>query len=378
MFKKNYLKFFSIFLVILILIQFSYHQNLLDFYNLNFNFHDLKYSGSYLFLNNENIYEIYLDDPSSKKILGSQYPNYSVTSIYFHIPLGFFSFDFAILIWRIFSIFLLAHIYLIISDHNLKIPNKDFVIFAAMIFLILSKPFHTLINTGNFSIVCLWAYIFFFIGKKNNIFISLFISSIKYSFAPILFFYSLYKKNFFQIFLVILITILALIHFSYRFDFDLMKLIITPLHVGSTSTASGFLDFQTLLGNHPKNIFLRYSLIIITSLISLYVVLKYTQRNQLFDLSVISILTILFYKHLYYDIIFLLPVLIYSFQVEIKKRYILNIIIFYYWFISYLNFFEFLRYWKSFMLFNNILLISCLVILILNNIKSNNRNEKYN
>ena len=93
MFKKNYLKFFSIFLVILILIQFSYHQNLLDFYNLNFNFHDLKYSGSYLFLNNENIYEIYLEDPSSKKILYSQYPNYSVTSIYFHLLLGFFSLE---------------------------------------------------------------------------------------------------------------------------------------------------------------------------------------------------------------------------------------------------------------------------------------------
>ena len=152
---------------------------------------------------------------------------------------------------------------------------------------------------------------------------------------------------------------------------------VAPLQIGASSTASGFLDFQTLLGNHPKNIFLRYGLILITSLSLFYIILKYTQRNELFDLSIVSILTILFYKHLYYDIIFLLPVLIYSFKVEIKQRCVLNTIIFYYWFISYLDFFEFMKYWKSFMLFNNILLIICLGVLIFNNIKNNNLNEKF-
>ena len=376
-FKIKNLVFFFIFSIILIFIQFSYQFSFLDIYNINYSFQDLKYSGSKLFLNDENIYKIYFDDPSDQRILGSQYPNYSITSIYFHLPLGFFSFDFANIIWRVFSIILLAHIYIIFSNYELNIKNKDFILFGSMIFLIFSKPFHVLINTGNFSIVCFWAYIFYFFGKKNNVFISLLVSSIKYSFAPILFFYAIYKKNFLKILLVCFVTILFFLHFSYKFDYDFIKLMVAPLQIGASSTASGFLDFQTLLGNHPKNIFLRYGLILITSLSLFYIILKYTQRNELFDLSIVSILTILFYKHLYYDIIFLLPVLIYSFKVEIKQRCVLNTIIFYYWFISYLDFFEFMKYWKSFMLFNNILLIICLGVLIFNNIKYNNLNEKF-
>ena len=377
MLKFKNLSLFFLFSIILVLIQISYEFNYFDFYNLNLDFNDLKYSGSRLFLENENVYQIYLNDAYDKKIKYSQYPNYSIASIYFHLPLGFFSFDFSKIIWRVLSVVLLIHIYLILSNFELKIKNKDLVIFGSMIFLLFSKPFHVLINTGNFSIICFWAYIFYFFGKKNNIFVSLLITSIKYSFAPILFFYAIYKKNFFKIFLVCFVTILFLIHFSYKFDYDFIKLMVAPLQIGASSTASGFLDFQTLLGNHPKNIFLRYGLILITSLSLFYIILKYTQRNELFDLSIVSILTILFYKHLYYDIIFLLPVLIYSFKVEIKQRCVLNTIIFYYWFISYLDFFEFIKYWKSFMLLNNILLIICLGVLIFNNIKYNNLNEKF-
>ena len=123
MFKIKNLSFFFIFSIILIFIQFSYQFSFLDIYNINYSFQDLKYSGSKLFLNGENIYKIYLDDPSDQRILGSQYPNYSIASIYFHLPLGFFSFDLAKIIWRIFSIILLAHTYIILSNSDLEIKK---------------------------------------------------------------------------------------------------------------------------------------------------------------------------------------------------------------------------------------------------------------
>ena len=372
MFKIKNLSFFFIFSIILIFIQFSYQFSFLDIYNINYSFQDLKYSGSKLFLNGENIYKIYLDDPSDQRILGSQYPNYSITSIYFHLPLGFFSFDLAKIIWRIFSIILLAHTYIILSNSDLEIKNQNFIIFFSMIILIISKPFNILINTGNFSIVCFWAYIFFFIGKKYNIFISLLISSIKYSFAPILIFYVFYKKNFLQIFFVFLFTIFLLFHFSYNFDYSFIKLIIAPLQIGALSTASGFLDFQTLLGNHPNNEILRYTLIFLLSFSFFYFILKKTNRSSLFDLSIVSLLTILFFKHLYYDVIFLLPTLIYSFKIKSKYKYTLILVIFYYWFVAYLDIFEFFKYWKTFILFNNILLVVCLSILIFTNLKYKN------
>ena len=372
MFKIKNLVFFFIFSIILIFIQFSYQFSFLDIYNINYSFQDLKYSGSKLFLYDENIYKIYLDDPSDQRILGSQYPNYSIASIYFHLPLGFFSFDLAKIIWRIFSIILLAHTYIILSNSDLEIKNQNSIIFFSMIILIISKPFNVLINTGNFSIVCFWAYIFFFIGKKYNIFISLLISSIKYSFAPILIFYAFYKKNFLQIFFVFLFTIFLLFHFSYKFDYDFIKLIIAPLQIGALSTASGFLDFQTLLGNHPNNEILRYTLIFLLSFSFFYFILKKTNRSSLFDLSIVSLLTILFFKHLYYDVIFLLPTLIYSFKIKSKYKYTLILVIFYYWFVAYLDIFEFFKYWKTFILFNNILLVVCLSILIFTNLKYKN------
>ena len=87
------------------------------------------------------------------------------------------------------------------------------------------------------------------------------LSSIKYSFAPILFFYSFIKKDFLQIFLVFLLTGILLIHYSYKFNLNLIELIYTPIIIGKASSASGFLDLQTLLGNHPENTFLKYSLL---------------------------------------------------------------------------------------------------------------------
>ena len=48
-------------------------------------------------------------------------------------------------------------------------------------------------------------------------------------------------------------------------DGNFIKLIIAPLQIGALSTASGFLDFQTLLGNHPNNEILRYTLIFLLS-----------------------------------------------------------------------------------------------------------------
>ena len=370
MLKKKDFVFFILFLTILILIQ-TFHQiNFINFYNLTFDFNDLKYSGSNLFLKNENIYEIYFNNQFDERIKYSQYPNYSIASIYFHLPLGFFSFDLAQIIWRIFSIILLAHTYIILSNLNLEMKNQNLIIFFSMIILIISKPFNILINVGNFSIVCFWAFMFFFIGKKYNIFISLLISSIKYSFAPVLIFYAFYKKNFLQIFFVFLFTIFLLFHFSYNFDYSFIKLIIAPLQIGALSTASGFLDFQTLLGNHPNNEILRYTLIFLLSFSFFYFILKKTNRSSLFDLSIVSLLTILFFKHLYYDVIFLLPTLIYSFKIKSKYKYTLILVIFYYWFIAYLDIFEFFKYWKSFILLNNILLMTCLSILIFTNLRN--------
>ena len=365
MYKNSFVFLSLIFLFILVIIQSLNFFSLNPLYDFNYNnVQDLKWSGSNLFLQNENVYQIYLDNPSDNRIVGNQFPNYSIGSLYFHLPLGYFSLYQASVMWIFFSTLLTFHIYIIYHNLNLEIKNKNFIIFISMILFILSKPFNLVISNGNFSIVSFWAFTFFFLGKKNNIFISLFLSSIKYSFAPIIFLYSFIKKDFIQIFLVFVTIGLLLIHYSNRFDYDLIELIFAPILIGNISTGSGFLDFQTLLGNRPQNIYLKYSIIILFSIFLFYIIYKNTKRSALLDLCLVSFITLLTFKHLYYDMIFLFPILIYSFKIDFNKRLLVIFIIIYYWFIAYLEIFESFKYWKSFMLFNNILLIICFSLLL--------------
>ena len=355
-------KFFFIFLLTLAIVQILNIKNLnIHGYPLSFN--DLKWSGSNLFLQNKNIYEIFYSGNYENQIIGAQFPNYLVSSLYFHLPFGYFNFKTASFIWTCFTFLLLIHSYLIYEKKNLMLKNQDKVIFFSFILLIFSEPFNWLISNGNYSIVCFWAINYFFLSQHKSKFIPLFVTFIKYSFAPILIFYSLLNKDIKIILLVVLLNIILMIHFSYIFNYNFFQLIFDPLIIGSKSTASGFFDLQTLLGNHPSNVLLRYSLIIFISFIVYFYIYNLTLRNSLFDLSIMVLATLLFYKHLYYDQILLLPVLIYSFKLHYKLRIMTISIILYYWFIAYLEVLHPIRYWKTFMLFNNSLSVICIYII---------------
>ena len=110
MFKNNSKTLFIIYFIFLCLIQFSYQFNLFNFYQINFNMNDLKWSGSKLFLQDLNAYEIYIHNKFDPRIKFSQYPNYSILSIYFHLPIGLFDWNKVAIVWRIFSILLMSHI----------------------------------------------------------------------------------------------------------------------------------------------------------------------------------------------------------------------------------------------------------------------------
>lgn len=369
--KNNSKILFLIYLIFLCLIQLSYQFNIFNFYQIYLSMNDLKWSGSKLFLQDLNIYEIYLQDKHDLRIKYSQFPNYSITSIYFHLPFGLLDWNNVELLWRLTSILLMSHVFIILINADLKIKDQNIIILFTMLLLIFSKPFHILINNGNFSIFCFWAYIFYFFGKKNNIFLSLFISSVKYSFAPILFLHSFLNKNYFKIILVIFLSLITLLHFSIKFDVNFFETMILPLKIGATSTASGYLDLQTFLGNHPNNLILRYLIIFSLSVIVYLILFKNSTRSNLFDLCIVTFVTLFFYKHLYYDMVFLLPLLIYSFRLENKKKYLPIIIIIYFWYIGHSEYFTEIRYWKSFLIINNFAFFTIFFTLLRFHLKKN-------
>lgn len=361
---------FLIFLITLIFIQYLKFFNIFDLYDTFSTFNDIKWSGSNLVLQGKDIYNIYLNGNADNQILKAQFPNYAITSIYLHLPFGILSFDNAKFAWSVLTSILLCHLYLVFSKAKLNIKYHDNIIFLSFILLILSKPFSVLLSNGNFSILSFWAFCCFFLGKNKSL--TLFITSIKYSFAPIIFAYAFLTKKIKEVCIIFIITLLCAIHFSIIFNYNLFELLILPLKIGSTTTASGFFDFQTILGNYPNNVLVRYVLIFITSLAFFYFLYQKTTRCPLFDLCLTSMVTLLFYKHLYYDQVFLLPILIYSFKLPKNSFLFALIIIFYFWFISYLEYLHPIRYWKSFMIFNNIIFTSLIVLIIKPNFKKKN------
>ena len=96
--NKSYI---IIFFILLAVIQILHFYNL-NIYNLTTHFSDLKWSGAKLFLEDKNVYEIFYSNNYDDKIIKSQFPNYSIGSIYFHLPLGYFDMRLASTIWSVF------------------------------------------------------------------------------------------------------------------------------------------------------------------------------------------------------------------------------------------------------------------------------------
>ena len=135
--KKSYINnksYIFIFFILLASIQILNFYNF-NIYNLSPHFSDLKWSGAKLFLEGENIYEIFNSNNYDDKIIKSQFPNYSIGSIYFHLPLGYFNMKLASIIWSVVIFVLIFHCYLIFQSKDFGIRNqKEIILFHSSIF----------------------------------------------------------------------------------------------------------------------------------------------------------------------------------------------------------------------------------------------------
>ena len=365
---QNYYLFFF-YIVILITINTLIYNNFFKFYILtSANFSDLQWSPSALFIQNIDVYKSYYDNTLRDIIHKSGYPNYSTVSIYLHLFLSNMSFKTATLAWFILFNLIMIFLYLILKQ---KVLLNDKEIFLLLSIFLLSKPYMHLLCKGQFSIVSLLAFFLYFFYKNKNSFIGFFLISVKYSFFPIILFYDLISKKRKKYFIyTILLTLILVGHYSYTFNGNFFDNLIAPLLIGKFTTASGELDLQTLFGNQPKNDFLRYTILLVLGIIIFHVIHKKTQRNIKFDLSICSILTLLIFKHLYYDFVLLLPVLIYANTINKNfLKYLAISIIIYFWFF-YLNSFTIeLINSKIFKFINFIILTSLLIVVVISNLK---------
>jgi hypothetical protein len=370
-YKINFTFFLSVFLIFLF---FLISKNFFLFYTSRFfDGCDMMWSPSALFLKNLNVFEIYFSNLRNTEIHCSNYPSYSISNIFFMIPFGFFDLNIAKKLWLAFNLFLLLNIYLIYKKYFLLKSSLYNILFV--IFLI-SKPTILTLSIGQYGILVLWSFTLIIFNEKNKFlkFFAYLVSGLKYTFFPIIFYYSIYKKYLLFIFLFITINFLALVIFTLKFNGSLVNNFMLPFVVGSEQGGGGG-DLMSILGNHPPPPF-NYLLTIIISFIYFLIFFKKTIKNNKNHLIFISLITITIFRHHIYDAIFLLPFLLYLINSKNYLKYPCLAIIFYFWFIYHSNFLEHggilpIMYTKGFRIFNFILLNVLLLYFFIDNIKSN-------
>ena len=379
--KKNFFFFEFLLILILILLFFLISNNFFVFYiGRFFDGCDMMWSPSSLFLQNINVFEFYFSNLKDQYIHCSNYPSYSISNIFFMIPFGAFELNIAKKLWLLFNLILIFHLYFIFK--KLFLWKENFYNFIFLIFLF-SKPMILTLSIGQYGVLALWSITTaIFYDKKNLIsFIGFFVSGLKYTFFPIIFFYKIYKKKYIFIILFLLLNLIALLIFSFKFKSNIIENFFNPLIVGSQQGGGGG-DLMSVLGNHPT-FPLNYIIVILSSFFYFIIFYKKTINNSENIIIYITLITITVFRHHIYDAIFLFPMFLYLIKSTNKTRFVLILVVLYFWFIYHSNFLEHgsilpLMYTKGFRIFNFILLNLLIIFFFLDTVKPNQKILKFN
>jgi hypothetical protein len=350
---------YSKIIIILSIILFYLLMRLMMFehycYPCNFTSSDFLWVPAKMLTKNVDFYQLVINNLYETDPLfegGKKYVNvpvYTILHYYIIYPLGLASFTVAKEIWLIINCIILAHTFLLISA-NAKVGKKNSILIL-FIFLF-SKPLIYSMAIGQFSIFCLYAFVcYFFIKSKVIKILTIIFAFTKLTFSPILGIYLLIKKEKLIISLLVATHLLAVILYSLQTGSDLVQNFFYQFTIPKKYQTSGAIDFMTIIGNNPAPPF-NFILTIIISTFFYILYYKNTKRDKLSDLCAVCLITIIFIRHLYYDMIFLLPMLFFIFKEKKINKTCLIIIIYFFYF--YFNSFTYgsIRYNKFFMIIN--------------------------
>lgn len=383
--KNNY-DFIIIFLILFF--HFLYLLNLYQFpiylfydYYLKIptSFQDFFWFPSNALINNINVYELYFEKNNIREYLpGYPPPNYSILHTIIFLPFGFFSFETSKKIYLLVNMFLLFNIYQIFKNYY-----KNNKIFYLYIFFLFSPLLIHLLKVGQYTIFCLWGFIIYFYKNKNQSlqFIGFLISTLKYTFAPIISLYLLFEGKLKILFISIVLNIIAIIFYSLHFNISFELALANPILMGWKAQAIGVGDLLSFLGNHPQFPF-NIMVVALFFFFLKYFIYFNTKRVRVFDLILICVLSLMSFKHLNYDYIVIFPAILLIFEkINNKSKIILSCIVFYFLFILPCFLIEPMRYTKYFIFFNlllNLILLAITLELILKKKIFNYLDKQYN
>lgn len=279
---------------------------------------DFQWSPAVLFWEGINPYEYFIDGNKNNRILPVQWPNYAhLTYIVLYPFTLFHSYQLVNIIWGLTN-FCLAILSVIILCRHCNLFFRDTIIIL-FIFLC-STPFRLTIYGGQFSLVVLICFTSFIIKKEYLSNLLLGFSYMKYSFAPPLFFFILFKRGFKAALLSTLVCVLGWIAFSLFLDINPFKTLLQPLKVNLVNIPwPGAADIMSIVrmifsntNSTISQIFFYGVPLFLSVLFSWYT--ARTSGSKSFQLSIISIACLVTFRHAPYDFVLLLPAFIYAYK----------------------------------------------------------------
>lgn len=333
--------------IILIALSFAAITSLVQgFYNALDWSVDFQWSPLNLLVSGQNPYNMYLDGQYDQFIF-TGFPVYYHSVYVLLSPLGYLDRNTAIIIYQLMNIVFMVIFYYLYSK-SIENENHRFHVMVAFLLLLSSTSFRVAMGNGQLSIFVLSFYSFFLFLSSKHVYSSHLLASVgiaKYSFAPNFLLHIFLSRKYLSLVYIFIISLLCMLVFEYMSNSNFFSSMFSPIEIwtkGDTFLNRGVTpDGPLAPGNGDlmsimkvlefKSLYYLTIPIILSILLHLFY-FKYEGRDILHDFGIIGLLSLMFYQHLFYDYVLLLPLLLLSFKFNKISFFFSYMIICYAWF----------------------------------------------
>jgi hypothetical protein len=292
---------------------------------------DFQWSPTVLLLDGQNPYEVFLEGNPNNAIIKIQYPNYAHGLYVALMPFGMMDWETAKIAWAAFNVAAGALIILLLSRaYALTLTQTTLV---AITFL-LSAPFRNAVASGQQSLMMLLAFSALLLSSRHWSSFTGGFGYFKYSFAPPFAAYLLFRRGKTHLLASLVPGLIGFVVFWSITGGPFVVTLVQPLAVSSQTMHPGMADLMTIVESVTQYGSLEYligyyGLPIVVSLVGAYAAAFHLRHADL-SFAFLCVISLITFKHLSYDFIFLLP----AFVVGVKhsgkyaSKYVLLVTVF--------------------------------------------------
>lgn len=267
-------------------------------------------------------------------------PNYLHLLYLLLLPVSGVSFHTAEVVWCAVSILSsIAAVYVLARLFELNRVQGLAVLFL----LWMSSPFRVTLETGQFSLVELFFLSATFAATSAVIAgLAFGVSLVKYSFSPVAFLLLLLRRRWTLLLVAIGLCVLAVLGCRLLLPTPLLQLAREPFEVSRIAVSPGLADAMTLVEYGLRTSLgagraqtVSYALALVSSVVFAFWVSRY-RLSRAVELTLVSLASLLLFKHLLYDYVFLVVPLCFALKLpSLRAKLPIFAGVFLFWFVAF-------------------------------------------